>query len=84
VSIRAGSLAVALSSSLVVACIAGPPSAGEPEAAQALSQAAPSAPVGDGRYPVYVGFSTAGRPVTVLVDCEILPWPAAGPAPSAP
>jgi hypothetical protein len=235
VSIRARSLAVALSSSLVVACSAGPPSAGEPEAAQALSQAAPSGPVsrfidtaaggetgdarlvvrtggrvslphgqlaladafindsplqvsalppgdyvvellvavtdddervaaarirvrddaiarwtpagaisidsgtgaffdpripshitpatverftdtlatalqaserptysaaaivweqaglvafstgfGDGRYPVFVGFSTAGRPVTVLVDCEILPWPAAGPAASAP
>src|SRR5688572_24293223 len=29
---------------------------------------------GDGTYPVYLGSSVAGLPVTVLVDCEILPW----------
>jgi len=28
---------------------------------------------GDGRYPVYLGSSGAGLPVTVLVDCQILP-----------
>lgn len=30
---------------------------------------------GDGHYPVYVGSSSTGSPVTVVVDCEILPWP---------
>lgn len=30
---------------------------------------------GDGSYPVYVGLSAAGAPLTVVVDCEILPWP---------
>jgi hypothetical protein len=30
---------------------------------------------GDGTYPVYLGSSLAGLPVTVLVDCGILPWP---------
>ncbi len=30
---------------------------------------------GDGSYPVYVGFSVAGLPAAVVVDCEILPWP---------
>lgn len=29
---------------------------------------------GDGRYPVYVGLSTAGSAVSVVIDCEILPW----------
>jgi hypothetical protein len=32
---------------------------------------------GDGAYPVYVGLSEAGRRVVVLIDCEVLPWPAA-------
>jgi hypothetical protein len=31
---------------------------------------------GDGAYPVYVGRNSAGRVVMVLVDAEILPWPA--------
>ena len=31
---------------------------------------------GDGAYPVYVGLSAAGGRVMVLIDCEILPWPA--------
>lgn len=30
--------------------------------------------MGDGAYPVYVGSSSTGSPVTVVVDCEILPW----------
>jgi hypothetical protein len=30
--------------------------------------------MGDGTYPVYVGSSSTGSPVTVVVDCEILPW----------
>ena len=29
---------------------------------------------GDGTYPVFVGSSTAGQPVVVVVDCEVLPW----------
>ena len=31
---------------------------------------------GDGAYPVYVGRGHSGRVATVLVDAEILPWPA--------
>ena len=29
---------------------------------------------GDGTYPVYLGSSSAGRPVGVVVDFEVLPW----------
>ena len=29
---------------------------------------------GDGTYPVYVGSSTTGHPMAVVVDCELLPW----------
>ena len=30
---------------------------------------------GDGRYPVFLGSSSVGAPMIVLVDSEILPWP---------
>lgn len=29
---------------------------------------------GDGSYPVFQGLSAEGRTVTVVVDCQILPW----------
>lgn len=29
---------------------------------------------GDGTYPVYVGASSAGHPMAVVVDCDVLPW----------
>lgn len=42
---------------------------------EGMSFVAFSTGFGDGTYPVYLGSSAAGVPITVLVDCEILPWP---------